>query len=582
MGKRATLFAAMVILLNFAVYGDLIAGAKVFPLSELKSGQEFYGFSTLGPGGQTRFTGKVLGIFRDTLGPGHNWIVVSIDGADFKETAIISGQSGSPVYAEVAGEERFIGTVSYADTFSKNAIAYLTPAEELLAVKDYGGKRSGLKPVMTTSPLEVRDEIMEFLAENGFGGLAQGMKRGYVSVNTSCVASGTEAEPAKIRPGDVLSIELAYGDFNFGSFGTVSYVDEATKQIFLLGHPMEQSGPVEYRLMPAEVLGVQANYRNSYIIAAPRVGAKPVGIITQDRETAIMGILGEEPKHFIPFKLKLTNSAGASREINFHVTGDPVIGPIIGSVGVMSSISSWSRSSGSKTVFLKGELITDVGAVAMSDEFHGKESIDRGIGRHILERLRAIMANDYGKVAVKGVSLEVSIFDEIRSLKIEDVSLADGAMLAPGSEASLKITFSRPSKEPKVLDLKIRVPADLNFGTAKVMVGSAERIDEIEKSSAQVVNLRTLLENMNQKRKPNLIYVYIIYPPAKPTDISAEAKGGEKGIKKTSKRLSSSVEEFEISPTKAGLAAEDDQGDFIIEGEGSLEFRVGDKASSRH
>ena len=216
---------------------------NILSTDKLSKGMKFYGLSTLGPSGHTKFTGKILGVLNGSIGPGHKWIIAAIDGNDFRETGVIAGQSGSPVFVKMNGKKYFIGTVSYAEEFPKNAIAYLTPANELIESGSYSPETAP-----ATSPSLASKKVSEFLESQGQMEMGRLMERGVISVSTLSAPPPKKALP-KVTSGDVLSVQLAYGDFNFGSFGTVSYVNGS--EIYLFGHPMFQLGPVEYRLAPA-------------------------------------------------------------------------------------------------------------------------------------------------------------------------------------------------------------------------------------------------------------------------------------------------------------------------------------------
>lgn len=573
MRKAAPLFVFFAIVISMAICLNANASSnktRVLSPDKLSHGMKFYGQSTLGPDGQTRFTGKVLGVLKDTIGAGHNWIVAQLDGENFKETGVISGQSGSPVFVKVNGEEYFIGTISYAEEFNRNAIAYLTPAGEVLDTDSYVKDRA---PVATPPPV-FKKSMEGFFLSYGHAEMIDSFRRGTLDASSITASAKNIKSVSDVKSGDVLSVDLAYGDFHFGGYGTVSYVDKENKKIFLFGHPMLQLGNVEYRLAPAQVLGVQASYKGSSIIATSIDGAKSVGVITQDRETGIMGILGQEPKNFIPFNIKLVNSAGITKTYHFFSTSDRNIGPFVGATGIFNIINSWSPVNGPGTIFLKGEMVTDMGTIMLNNEFHGDGKLSNEASKSVLDRLSAILDNDYKKVNLKEVDLEVTLFDEVRVLKVEHAFM-DVTSASPGDIVNIKVVLSQPGKGVKAMMLAVAIPGNSSFGKAKIAIGSADTINQLENENSSLANLRAMFENLSQKRSPNDLYVYVVYPPSQRVDSCPE--NINESIKRITKHLSSDAEEFQISLNATGLFNGNINGDFVIDGSDLLDLKIVDK-----
>jgi len=546
--------------LTFA--GDKILG--IDKVKELKYGTKIYGYSTLSPEERTRFEGRFWGVLENSIGPGHRWIVVELDGKYFQNSGIIAGQSGSPVYIQVNGAEYQIGTVSYADRFPKNPIAYLTPIEEVL--------NSSCELPRALPEDNVIEEILKWFKESDekdklekFSGLIA--RQSFTSGKSTTEPKLVSNESKEIKSGSVLGVQLAWGDFDYTGYGTVSYVDG--KNIYMFGHPFLQLGPVEYRLVPARVLGVQASYSSSYIVAAPVAGAKPVGVISQDRETGIYGVLGDEPKSSIPVKVNLTTSNGVKKEFNFNTVSDSNIGPILVGMGAFASVSSWSRAMGNTTLFLNGIIQVDDRTIEFNEAFYSSET-SRGnvmgnVFNTVARKVDSLLENEYLKPHITQITLNVKVFDEVRALKIENVVL-DSPVLRPGKEVHLKISLNQPRQEPKIVVLPLAIPSDLGDGVGRIVIGDASAIEKIENQNSKVVNIATLIKSLDNKRKADAVYIYVVYPPSpiEPPKDSGDEKSGPISVKKTSKRLFSNVEEYEIRIE-----------DFMVHGKVVIEFKIG-------
>lgn len=520
----------------------------------LPYGTPVYGISTLDPTGPQRFDGTLLGVLHNTIGPGHDWFAVQMTVLP----VVAGGQSGSPIYVDVKGVPNKIGTLSYGDTWQRNAIFYVTPIHELLTVEQNAAatKTSVTGNTKASAGMGLLETLNRLLPEHD-------TFRTMLSeqVTSGVTVSGT---PSPIVAGGVLGVQLAWGDFDFTSYGTISHVDG--DKVFMYGHPFVQLGAVEYRLVPMKVLTVQQRFDRSYILAVPIQGAKPVGIITQDRETAIYGILGKEPENAIPVSVDLLTSAGQHKQFNFFSVAEPSVAPQLIGAGIATAIASWSRSMGDITLFMTGKLeVEGVGDIEFTDSF----SSTAGPFQLIRSKTDSVLSNRYTKAKIKKVSVSVKVFDEYRKLSIDSASL-DKPNFKPGETVSIRITLSQPLKDAKTVTLDVLLPTDLQYGVGKIVVGDADTINSVEKSAVGVVNLASLMESLNATRRPDAVYIYIVLPPSKvgpPTadkpvpmqvgDIAAE-------VKKTSKRLSSNVEEYQVVV-----------GDFQVEGKKEIEFKIG-------
>jgi len=533
---------------------------NIFPISQVKPGMKFQGRSTLGPNGFTKFNGRILGILNNTIGPGHKWIVAEIEKTEPFEESVYTGQSGSPIYID----GKFLGSLSYGDTFTKKAIFYITPAEEELAIDNYLKENSANK----FNPFGIWEtkKYFEKITADDLN-LNNIFKKNYISMNIAYTGSSSSESGqdkfkiSNVQPGTVLGVQLAWGDFDITAFGTVSFLKG--KKIFMFGHPFLQMGEVEYRLIPAKVLGIQSNYSVSYIIAAPIENAKTIGVIKEDRETGIVGFLNEEVKNFIPVEIKLTTSANIIKNFKFSTIENNQLTPILVAAGIFNVLTSWTKILGEKTVFLQGEIKTNVEKINLNEVFQGKTEVDELVSQFIKIKLYNILNNNYKKIKVESIKLNLKAFDEIRILEIQNAALTN-AILKPGDQTVLKINLFQSGKDQKIIEIKLEIPKDVTIGKGRIIIGNAETIKNISDGQIEILNLQNLLESLNQERSPSNIYLYIIYPPAKPILNNKNNNLSSTGIKKISKRITSNIEEFEINIPD----------DYVIQGKSEVDFRI--------
>ncbi|NTU51622.1 MAG: hypothetical protein HGA94_04185, partial [Candidatus Aminicenantes bacterium] len=99
------------------------------PLAQVKPGMKGRGRSVFQGQAIEEFEAEILGVLANVQ-PKRNVILARLRGRGLESTGVISGMSGSPVYID----GKLIGAVAYGFSFQKEAIAGITPIEEMLAV----------------------------------------------------------------------------------------------------------------------------------------------------------------------------------------------------------------------------------------------------------------------------------------------------------------------------------------------------------------------------------------------------------------------------------------------------------------
>lgn len=106
--------------------------SKFWHSSEIKRGMNGYGLTVFQGTTIERFEVEILGViqneFTDT-----DMILALCSGGPLAKTGVIAGMSGSPIYIE----DKQVGALAYAWSFSKDAIAGITPIENMLPILDY-------------------------------------------------------------------------------------------------------------------------------------------------------------------------------------------------------------------------------------------------------------------------------------------------------------------------------------------------------------------------------------------------------------------------------------------------------------
>jgi len=128
---KATVLAVTAMLV---AWGVASAAPPTLPFSEVRSGMKGTGKTVFHGESVETFDVEIVGLLPN-IGPGQNLILGRCSGGPLAQTGILAGMSGSPVTID----GKLVGAIAYSWGFSKEAIAGITPIEEMLAV----GARDG-------------------------------------------------------------------------------------------------------------------------------------------------------------------------------------------------------------------------------------------------------------------------------------------------------------------------------------------------------------------------------------------------------------------------------------------------------
>ena len=279
--------------------------AVAFPVGELTAGDAVTGRTVTHGTTPEGFTGQVLGVLADGIGPGLDMVMVRLASPEIDRVGIWQGMSGSPVYA---ADGRLIGAVGYSLAMGTSTVAGVTPFEQmddyLATPEDVEVDGAAARTIARRTDVTVAQAREGFaqlpmpLGVSGVGAArlaAAAAKAGDRTwVPRSAYAAGrsgaAEVDAADIVAGGNLATSTAYGDVTMSGVGTVTSV--CGDRVVGFGHPAAFLGETTMSLHGAEALYVQEDLVAGFKVANLGV---PIGTITDDRRAGIAGTLGVLP-----------------------------------------------------------------------------------------------------------------------------------------------------------------------------------------------------------------------------------------------------------------------------------------------
>ena len=120
-----------------------------------------------------------------------------------------------------------------------------------------------------------------------------------------------------VVPGSAVSVQLVRGDMEIAATCTVTYIDP--KQLLACGHPVLQAGPVSLPMTKAEVVTTLASSLQSFKVINT---GETIGAFTEDRESAIRGVLGARA-HMIPLHVTVNGMRRPASSMSSAGPGPP-------------------------------------------------------------------------------------------------------------------------------------------------------------------------------------------------------------------------------------------------------------------
>ncbi|MGH9683059.1 MAG: hypothetical protein ACRD4S_05555 [Candidatus Acidiferrales bacterium] len=504
------------------------------PLSQIQPGMKGEVYTIFSGDTVEKVDLQVIGVMHNALGPKQDVILVQLLGDKIAHTGVVAGMSGSPVYID----GKLAGALSLKlGIFTKEAIGGVTPIENMYEVEKPAGaaaekvSRSGaaaLEPTTTRIPLP--EDIVqrtsagagEYLIPIETPLIATGLYPATIAQygkqlsawGMTAVAGGTAApspEDAKIKPGDMIGVELIRGDLSIAPGCTVTSVQDG--RILACGHPIFGFGSVAMPIARGHVLLTLASALESTKIMTT---GGVIGTLTQDHVTAIMGQLGPGPA-MIPVDVKFV-TPDAEKKFHFEVIQNRQLTPTLVALAVFNGIAGNPEYGEGPTLQLDGEIeLKGHTPVRLSDLFSPLDiPIPTGfqVASSVQGAFAAIYSNPYEQPQVDRVNVTVTSLAERRSATI-DSAWIEKSEVQPGETVGVKVLLRPYRGEPFIQEILITIPEQAARGTLQLLVSDAAAIDRNVQSLAttsqgQLPGLEELIKLINRERHNDRLYATLL------------------------------------------------------------------------
>ncbi len=507
--------------------GLISAQTAIFPLREVRAGQHGIGKTVFSGNRIDEFQVEILGVL-ENVGPKQSVILAKLSGGPLDKTGVMQGMSGSPVY--IGG--RLVGAVALAFNFAKEPIAGIRPIEEMLEVgaapssqpaRPSPASRAALtRPDVPLAPAGLESaasSLIEIATPVSFSGFTSATLEHFApelkklgleprqGVSSGSPPSPKLGNPAQLRPGDMISVDLLSGDYSIGAEGTVTHIDG--KRVYAFGHRFMSVGNTELPFARAEVLALLPNLASSFKISSP---LEWMGTITEDRSTSIYGELGRKADT-VPLAITLKDGRRAPLAYHMQMVQDRVLSPFIIQMAVYSALDATERTLGLGSYSIRGAVQFQRGLppLKLDNTYSGDFNVPAQASLGVASPLSAVLGAGFDALKIKDVNLVIEASERKRALQIDQIT-ASRKDVHPGDPLELTVTFTGENGVEMQRNARYTVPIGAPAGTLSFTVadGNYSNLLDYQQLAASVPKSPTqLVSFLNSLRSNTNAYVRV-------------------------------------------------------------------------
>jgi len=533
MGRLFLRFAPFTLSFLFLCALSLLAALpdsnEVLPLDQVRVGMQGYAYTIFAGNQVEKFDLEVLGVMPNFLGPKQSIILVQLKGPKVEHTGVVAGMSGSPVYLE----GKLAGALSLRlGIFAKEPIAGVTPIEDVLlppvqaltaqaAPQQWELPKDALARNTVPGASELQP-IETPLIFSGFQPAVVQQFAGQLQTYGLVAAQGgtMQGKPADhpLAPGEMAGMVLVSGDASINSACTVTAVQG--DRVFLCGHPFLNLGEVSMPMGRSEVVTTLSSELASTKIV--NVG-EPIGTITSDHLTAVVGKLGTPPP-MVPLDLSFKTRTG-EKKLHFDIVNHPKLTPLLVAITTFNGLTQNGLYGEGTTLHLTGEIqLKGHVPVQLESTFAPGDSLTPDgiwIALGVQNTFGRLFTNNYEAPNVEHISLQIESLPGRKSYTIESAWLEKGEA-APGENLKVRVLVRPYRGAARIEETTVHVPDQISRGSSlRVLVSDADWMNRASRGfnfgmmpggASGPEGLDQLIALINRERHNDRLYVGVFVP----------------------------------------------------------------------
>lgn len=504
-----------------AMINQLLRQGKIMRPDDAKRGMRGIGRSVFQGTKIEEFHVEVIGTLKKVMGGGDLVLIKVLDGPVVKrDTGIIAGMSGSPVYIN----GKMLGAIAIGFGFPKEPIGGVTPITQMIqgalpdnaetkrtaqADKSTNARNMAALPAETyraSAPIAIggqrisqvvvsRDhnqamtpgtlvgrpcnmlmQLSGFSPSSlprlkkmfepwgiepviGTGGMSSSPVQAFSAANEK-----TDVNPP-FTPGGAIGVPLVTGDLDMSGVGTITF--RWGNRILAFGHPMFGKGAVSMPMTSAYIHDIFPSYQQSFKLASP---VREVGALQQDTEFAIGGTVGRRAD-MVPMHMHLKNAErDIDRSYNVRLIKDPLFTPMLLQMVGSETLGGAFGMDSDKMVRVKFRMEMDgLPTVEKQDYLYAQSDVMMPALGDLFETIMLTQMNPFSRADIKRVDLDVTLEPTRQTAVIKQIA-ADRNRAKAGDMVRVNVLLE-PHETPNQFitrTFNFKVPDDAPDGVLRI------------------------------------------------------------------------------------------------------------------
>jgi hypothetical protein len=378
--------------------------------------------------------------------------------------------------------------------------------------------------------------------------------------------------PADLKPGSMISVELMAGDLSVGADGTVTYIDG--NRVYAFGHRFLAIGATALPFARADVITLLPNLNTSFKLASAR---EWMGVISQDHDTAIAGELGKRAA-MAPVSISVSRAGRSVESYQMEMVNDPLLSPLLLQMAVYSAIDATERTVGASSIRVTGEVEFQnaPAPVRLDNMFAADNGSAMLVSLSTAVPVAYVMQSAFSSLELKKVALNIEAFAQKKQLTIDGISVAR-RQVRPGERVQLNVVLVGENGAETTRQVEYQVPIGAETGTLYFTVSDASTANLADFRQVLTASPRTagqLITTVNNLHPNTKAYVRVwrAYPafqlegadlPDPPASVALILAGSQSSLAGITQTRNSKVVEMEV-----------DAGDMVVSGAKTIQVEI--------
>jgi hypothetical protein len=265
----------------------------------------------------------------------------------------------------------------------------------------------------------------------------------------------------------------------------------------------------------AEVVATLASPLNAFKIINT---GDPIGAFTEDRDSAIRGVLGAKAR-MIPLHIAV-HSPGAERKLSVEVLDLPSLTPQAVMVTLYEALLETNESTFETSYHLTGSILLDGYPPSPLDILASAgDQLPASIMAALLtaDQFTRIYSNGARQGAVRGIELNVEAIPRRLAVTLETARLISSDIVHPGDTVVVEATLRPWQEQARNVRIPVTLPSRLGSGNLRLLVSDAGTLDRAldpPRMAARSADLDTVLAQARHLHPADRVYVSLLMPDA--------------------------------------------------------------------